>query len=241
MIKTFKEWMVELDPEMFRTPVVERIFPLIEKLKINGVLSESPAWGTYEWGKGEGTIRLSVPGANLFYIERLTKAADSRLVWIIQAVAVNERGRYGKESVIAKEVVELVKKVAKYPPDDLEAKVNLKKLVKFVEPALKAPHDGEWFVKFKNPIAKIPFGYCVRFEGANTATGSPDQRRVVELQVQFRIPLGKKEIQCCVQNLETPNRTYYIEQTPSDFIVYFAPSQSNEHIKRVAALLLSTY
>jgi len=173
MIKTFKEWMVKLDPEMFETPVIEKVFPFVEKLKINGVLPESPAWGTYEWGKGEGTIRLSVPGYGLFFIERLAKAADGRLIWIMQEVAIDESGEYGKEDVLAKEITELVKKAAKYPPDNLEAKVDLKKLVEFVEPALVAPHKGEWFVKFKNPIAKIPFGYCVRFEGVSMAVGSP--------------------------------------------------------------------
>jgi len=264
MIRSFTEWLASEKDDVFgfdrraarNVPVkaVETDDPVhsfsneffLSELSSYSLGSKQPKWewaDHIEWGTGEaGTIRLQISpfGSNEITIRKKMNDLTGVPIWICKKVVPFSSEAGYKESILAQDILEDLKKLDAElleMPDATFA--SLEELVVSLgnRAAIEAP-----LPLIYNGIRMLEENaYTIYFSLTGHGVEAPGSRQVEQFNIDVSYSPRRGTIRCFGYDVSSPKSGHKWEPQPSQWDEIFVPTQPRKEIEDAIMNVLSTY
>lgn len=193
------------------------------------------------WGEGVGSIRLRFGTKFDVIIEKLTYDLKSNPLWVTKKVfSLNKNYFSSLEEVVADEIYKELIEVDDNGVDGPISNYNeFERLIKSIAFRTNNVVNDPLFF---DSIKKLSDDeYIIVFGCRGGGVQSPDQQRVEQTQIHMKYHSKRGVIQCIQTNVESSLKYHDWTIMPSDFELYFMPSQSRDEIVNVLATIMKWF
>ena len=221
---------------------IDYITERLSEYQLGDKLAKRPFIDKVVWGDNVGAVRLNVGSVNDIVVDKLCTDLEGKPVWIAKKVLNLNRELYAnKQETVIHELMDALEKVNDSPLDSpIRDYENFEKLVTTIAYRTGVVVNDPLFIE---GITKLnDHRYLIVFGLRGGGQGSPDQNLVNEVLIDFSFDPVTGIIKMIEGNVESGHaKRQEWKLVPSDFQLYFMPSQSNDEIVSVMATIMKYF
>lgn len=213
----------------------DKLMSELSKHKVGSVFGESSMGTNVKWGTGVGAVRIHMSPNHLITVDRLTDDLEGNPSWVIKKSAKVRYEEYaGRESVVAREVLDEVNLVAESQIDSASEDCDLERIVrrtKYMTERLTGVFRLEEVIKDGPHRRTLQFGVTNYGVGQLVSQDTPGGILAAYIEVAFLPKRGLIKGTFATVTVDERSNAATI-QVPY-FVGFFAPSQNPQEIAQV--------
>lgn len=220
---------------------LEKLTSIVAKYPLGERMPRQPFFDSVIWGRGSGSISLQFGTKFDVLIEQLSYDLQGNPVWVTRKILnLNKDYFSGVEEIIADELLKELKVVNTMVAESPDKKYkDLEKLVKNVAYRTSGTVCDPLYFE---DICKVDDDeYIIRYFVRGSGVEAPDHRRVEQTQIHLKYHQSTGVIQMIQSNVESSMRSHTWEVMPSDFELYFMPTQSVDEISNSLSTIMKYF
>lgn len=220
---------------------LEYLTNIVAKQNLGDLKPKRLFFDQIQWGENVGAIRLRFGTKYDVMMERLSYDLLGNSTWVMKNVFnLNREYFSGKEKVVAEDILKELNRIHNSPQDSPISDYNgLQKLVVSIANRTGAVVNDPLFLE--EVLELNDDEYIIKFGLRGFGLQAPDQQRVEQVQIHIKHHKKRGVIQIIETNVESSLSQHEWMLMPSDYEVFFLPSQSTDEIVNVMSTIMKFF